>query len=289
VTLPAWSGAFAADHLTDVRALPLPGPAQDWAWGGSTGAGVRVAIVDSGVEDGHPRVGRLAGAVSVEPDPDDPSRFTYVEGPHEDLVGHGTACGGIIRSLAPDVEIYSVRVLGANLRGKGSAFLAGVRWALDQGIQVVNMSLSSRSEQWFGPLHQVADEAYFKGSVLVCAANNVPGPTYPSQYAAVISVAARPGDDPYAVAYNPHPPVEFGARGIDVDVAWSGGGSMVSTGNSFATPHIAGLVALMLAKHPWLTPFQIKTVLQAVAENASPLGDETMRARAEAPNAGREV
>ena len=289
MTLPAWSGAFAADHLTDVRALPLPGPAQDWAWGGSTGAGVRVAIVDSGVEDGHPRVGRLAGAVSVEPDPDDPSRFTYVEGPHEDLVGHGTACGGIIRSLAPDVEIYSVRVLGANLRGKGSAFLAGVRWALDQGIQVVNMSLSSRSEQWFGPLHQVADEAYFKGSVLVCAANNVPGPTYPSQYAAVISVAARPGDDPYAVAYNPHPPVEFGARGIDVDVAWSGGGSMVSTGNSFATPHIAGLVALMLAKHPWLTPFQIKTVLQAVAENASPLGDETMRTRAEAPNAGREV
>lgn len=289
MTLPAWSGAFAADHLTDVRALPLPGPAQDWAWGGSTGAGVRVAIVDSGVEDGHPRVGRLAGAVSVEPDPDDPSRFTYVEGPHEDLVGHGTACGGIIRSLAPDVEIYSVRVLGANLRGKGSAFLAGVRWALDQGIQVVNMSLSSRSEQWFGPLHQVADEAYFKGSVLVCAANNVPGPTYPSQYAAVISVAARPGDDPYAVAYNPHPPVEFGARGIDVDVAWSGGGSMVSTGNSFATPHIAGLVALMLAKHPWLTPFQVKTVLQAVAENASPLGDETMRARAEAPNAGREV
>ena len=289
MTLPAWSGAFAADHLTDVRALPLPGPAQDWAWGGSTGAGVRVAIVDSGVEDGHPRVGRLAGAVSVEPDPDDPSRFTYVEGPHEDLVGHGTACGGIIRSLAPDAEIYSVRVLGANLRGKGSAFLAGVRWALDQGIQVVNMSLSSRSEQWFGPLHQVADEAYFKGSVLVCAANNVPGPTYPSQYAAVISVAARPGDDPYAVAYNPHPPVEFGARGIDVDVAWSGGGSMVSTGNSFATPHIAGLVALMLAKHPWLTPFQVKTVLQAVAENASPLGDETMRARAEAPNAGREV
>ena len=289
MTLPAWSGAFAADHLTDVRALPLPGPAQDWAWGGSTGAGVRVAIVDSGVEDGHRRVGRLAGAVSVEPDPDDPSRFTYVEGPHEDLVGHGTACGGIIRSLAPDVEIYSVRVLGANLRGKGSAFLAGVRWALDQGIQVVNMSLSSRSEQWFGPLHQVADEAYFKGSVLVCAANNVPGPTYPSQYAAVISVAARPGDDPYAVAYNPHPPVEFGARGIDVDVAWSGGGSMVSTGNSFATPHIAGLVALMLAKHPWLTPFQIKTVLQAVAENASPLGDETMRARAEAPNASREV
>jgi subtilisin len=208
--------------------------------------------------------------VSVEPDSERPSGYTYVPESHEDLVGHGTACAGIIRALAPDVEIYSVRVLGANLRGKGSAFLAGVRWALDNDMHVVNMSLSSRSEQWFGPLHQIADEAYFKGILLICAANNVPGPTYPSQYAAVVSVAARPGDDPYALAYNPHPPVEFGARGIDVDVAWSGGGSMVSTGNSFATPHVAGLVALMLAKHPWLTPFQVKALLQAVADNAVP-------------------
>jgi subtilisin family serine protease len=256
------------DHLPAVFALPLPRPTRDWAWGGSTGRGVRVAVIDSGVEDGHPRVGRVAGAVSVEPDPEVDDAYIYASGPHEDLVGHGTACAGIIRDLAPDVEIYSVRVLGTNLRGKGSAFLAGVRWALDHDMHVVNMSLSSRSEQWFGPLHQLADDAYFKGTLLVCAANNVPGPTYPSQYAAVVSVAARPGDDAYAVAYNPHPPVEFGARGIDVNVAWSGGGSMVSTGNSFATPHVAGLVALMRAKHPWLTPFQVKAVLQGVSQNA---------------------
>lgn len=275
MTTPAWSGAFAQDRLVSVPALPLPRPTREWAWGGSTGAGVRIAIIDSGVEDGHPRVGAIAGAVSVEPDPSDPNAFTYVDGPHEDLVGHGTACAGIIRELAPEAQIFSVRVLGSNLRGKGSVFLAGVRWALDHDIHVVNMSLSSRSEQWFGPLHQVADEAYFRGTVLVCAANNVPGPTYPSQYAAVVSVAARPGADPYAVAYNPHPPVEFGARGIDVDVAWSEGGSIVSTGNSFATPHIAGLVALMLSKHPWLTPFDVKSVLQAVADNALPT-DQTM-------------
>ena len=268
MSTPAWSGAFTADHLGTVPALPLQEPPADWAWGGSTGRGVRVAIIDSGVEDGHPRVGRVNGAVSVEPDPQRPDEYTFVPGCHEDLVGHGTACAGIIRSLAPDAEIYSVRVLGPNLRGKGSVFLAGIRWALDNGIRVLNMSLSSRSEQWFGPLHQIADEAYFKGALLVCAANNVPGPTYPSQYAAVVSVAARPGHDPYALAYNPQPPVEFGARGIDVDVAWSGGGSMVSTGNSFATPHVAGLIALMIAKHPWLTPFQVKTLLQALAENA---------------------
>ncbi len=269
MTTPAWSGAFSADRLPEVRALPLHTSSREWAWGGSTGRGVRVAIVDSGVEDGHPQVGSLKGAVAVEPRTDGSGDFDYALGPHEDLVGHGTACAGIIRSLAPDVDIYSVRVLGANLRGKGSAFVAGVRWAMDNDMDVVNMSLSSRSEQWFGPLHQIADEAYFKGMTLVCAANNVPGPTYPSQFAAVVSVAARPSADPFGIAYNPHPPVEFGARGIDVNVAWSGGGSMVSSGNSFATPHVAGMVALIRAKHPWLTAFQMKSVLQAVADNAS--------------------
>lgn len=104
----------------------------------------------------------------------------------------------------------------------------------------------------------------------MCAANNVPGPTYPSQFASVISVAAMPGDDPWALAYNPHPPVEFGARGIDVEVPWSGseGASIVATGNSFAAPHVAGLAALVRSKHPGLTAFQMKSVLQAACLNA---------------------
>jgi len=227
---------------------------------------VKVAVVDSGVEADHPRVGGLAGAVSIEPNADGGTKV--VEGLHEDLVGHGTACAAIIRMLAPDAKIYSVRVLGSNLKGRGATFLAGIRWALDNGIHVVNMSLSSKSDQWFGPLHEIADEAYFRNVMLVCAANNVPGPTYPSQFASVFSVAARPGSDPHAIAYNPRPPVEYGACGIDVDVAWQGGGSIVATGNSFATPHVAGLIAALLSKYAGLTPFQVKAVLQAVADNA---------------------
>ena len=88
--------------------------------------------------------------------------YAFDEGPHEDLVGHGTACAGIIRSFAPEAEIYSVRVLGANLKGQGALFLAGIEWAVEQGIDVVNMSLSSKSEAMFAPLHDVADQAYFR-------------------------------------------------------------------------------------------------------------------------------
>ena len=123
-------------------------------------------------------------------------------------------------------------------------------------------------ESMFAPLHQVSDRAYFARTLLVCAANNLPGPTYPSQYASVVSVAARPGDEEMTLAYNAHPPVEFGARGIDVDVAWADRGSITATGNSFAAPHVSAMVALMRSKHPWLTPLQVKAVLQAASINS---------------------
>ncbi len=267
--LPAWSSAFVEGMLTQVRALPIA-DVRDWAFAGSTGAGVRVAVIDSGIDGDHPRVGGIAGSVAMEVDEDAPDGFRAVEGPHEDYVGHGTACAAIIRSLAPDAEIFSVRVLGPNLKGRGALFHAGIAWAVEHDMAVANLSLSSKSEAMFGPLHEVSDEAYFKSTVLVSAANNLPGPTYPSQYASVVSVAAREGQDPMGLAYNPNPPVEFGARGIDVDVAWSGGGSIVATGNSFAAPHVAGIVTLLLGKHPHLTPFEVKSVLQAISENVAP-------------------
>jgi subtilisin family serine protease len=253
--------------LGTVSPLPL-GITREWAWGGSTGAGVDVAVIDSGIEDGHPRVGRVDSAVALSYDPGAPDGVRVVVGPHQDLFGHGTACAGIIRQLAPDCRLHSVRVLGDRLTGRGPVFAAGVRWALDRGFAVVNLSLSTGSEDYRGLFHDLADEAYFRGVALVCAVNNAPVPSYPSQYAAVFSVAAHPGSDPERFDYNPQPPVEFGAPGIDVDVAWRGGSSLSATGNSFAAPHVAGLAARVLGKHPGLTPFQLKTVLHALADNA---------------------
>lgn len=264
---PAWSGAFDRAALEKVVGLPLE-DVRAWAFGGSTGAGIKVAVVDSGVDADHPRVRGIAGAVAFELDAAAELGYVEREGLHDDLVGHGTACAAIIRALAPEAEIYSVRVLGANLKGRGALLHAGVAWSVERGMHVANLSLSSKSDAMFGPLHEVADQAYFTGTVLVCAANNLPGPTYPSQYASVVSVAARPGGEEMALAYNAHPPVEFGARGIDVDVAWADHGSITATGNSFAAPHVTAMVALMRSKHPWLTPFQVKAVLQAASINA---------------------
>jgi subtilisin len=267
MTLPAWSEQFDDARLSRVR-VPLPEMVTpEWAWGGAGGAGVRVAVVDSGVDGSHPAVGGVNGGVAIEYAPDQPDGVQHIEGPHEDLFGHGTACAAIIRGLAPECELYSVRVLGQRLTGKGMVFAAGLRWAIDHGMQVVNLSLSTGKQEYFGLLHEIVDKAYFSNVMLVCAVNNVLAPSYPAQYASVFSVAAHLGKDPLHFDYNPSPPVEFGAPGISVDVAWLEHSTITATGNSFAAPHIAGLITRILSKHPGMTPFQMKTVLSALADN----------------------
>ena len=264
--LPAWS--LPAEAVGRIG-VPITLPAEvtrEWAWGGSTGAGVRVCILDSGIELEHPLVGRVARSVAVLRGEDGELRVEEdVEG---DLCGHGTACAGIVRALAPDCELTSVRVLGAGFKGGGEIMLHGLAWAIEQGFQVVNMSLSTTRAQYAERLHELADRAYFRRAVLVASAHNMPVESFPWRFASVISVGSHEEAEPLTFYYNPTPPVEFFSRGLDLDVAWLGGDTLRCTGNSFATPHIAGICALILAKHPELTPFQLKSVLYQTATNA---------------------
>jgi len=264
--LPAWS--LAAEEVAPVT-LPGTWPdglTRDWAWGGSTGAGVRVCILDSGVERGHPLVGEVQSAVSIAVDDD--GRTVVTEDEEGDLCGHGTACAGIVRSLAPDCEIHSVRVLGAGFSGSGDILLAGLRHAVAQGFEVINMSLSTTKAKFSGLLHELADIAYFNRSVLVASAHNLPVESYPWRFSSVISVGSHDASDALTFYANPEPPVEFFARGVDVDVAWLGGSTIKATGNSFATPALSGICALVLGNHRRLTPYQLKSVLSLIATNA---------------------
>ena len=266
--LPAWGEAFTAGRRDALaRSGPWGRADRAWAFGDGSGRGLRVAIVDSGVEGEHPALdGRLVESVSVERRGED---WEVVPAPAVDLVGHGTACAGIVHALAPEADLVSIRVLGADNRGNGSAFATGLAWAIEaSGASVVNLSLSSRNEALFATLHELADEAYFRNVLLVSAANNVSIASYPSLFAAVVSVAAHDTPDAETWLYNPEPPVEFGGYGLNVDVAWRGGSRMTVTGNSFAAPHIAGHAARIRAAHPGITPFEVKAILAATADNA---------------------
>jgi subtilisin len=264
--LPAWSLPSAAAEQIGFGVEWPERVTREWAWGDSTGKGVRVCILDSGIEANHPLVGEIEGSVAIRRTEDGE---TVVEDDTEgDLCGHGTACAGIVRSLAPDCGLFSVRVLGAGFKGSGAILLGGLRWAVEQGFDVINMSLSTTKQQVATFLHELADTAYFRRTVLVASAHNMPVESYPWRFSSVVSVGSHDKDDPLTFFYNPNPPVEFFARGVGVEIAWLGGGTILSTGNSFATPHISGICALIRAKHPELTPFQLKNVLYLTATNA---------------------
>jgi subtilisin len=264
--LPAW--AKASDVLQLPSAPALEGVTADWAWGGSRGAGVRVAVVDSGVDADHPAlegcVDEDAG-VALDLDPD--GEVVERPGPHRDAFGHGTACAGIIHSLAPEARITSVKVLGEGLGGSAAVFLRGLAWCVERRFDVINLSLGTTRQEWALPFYEVCDRAYFAGCVVVTAANNVQLPSWPSLIASVTSVAANLSGDPERFHANPDPPTEFLAHGLDVDVAWRGGTRLTATGNSYAAPHIAGFAARIRSKHPELHPAQVKTVLWATAAN----------------------
>jgi subtilisin len=263
--LPAWS---LPAHAVDRIRLETPWPEQvtrAWALEGATGAGIRVCVLDSGVDAGHPKVAGLEQAVAVSMDENgEPTVGPDEEG---DLSGHGTACAGIIRSLAPECLLSSVRVLGAGMKGSGQILLAGLRWAVEQEFQVINMSLSTTKREFADVLHELADTAYFQRTILVASAHNMPVESYPWRFSSVISVGSHEEEDSLRFYYNPDPPVEFFARGVDVELAWMGGGTIRATGNSFATPHMSAICTLVLSKHQHLTPFQLKSVLHLIADN----------------------
>jgi subtilisin family serine protease len=263
--LPAWS---LPKDAVEAIALPAEWPervTREWALGGATGEGVRVCILDSGVDASHPLVGELESAVVISLGEGD--EVIAEEDTVGDVSGHGTACAGIVRRLAPRAAVSSVRVLGPGFTGSGSVLLGGLRYAIEQGFHVINMSLSTTKKPFASVLHELADSAYFKRTVLVASAHNMPVESYPWRFSSVISVGSHEQPDPLDYFYNPSPPVEFFGRGVNVEVPWLGGRALTVSGNSFATPHVSSICALVLSKHPELTPFQLKSVLYLTASN----------------------
>jgi subtilisin len=260
-------------------------PDPQWAWGGATGRGVRVAVLDSGIDADHPALEGcvdVAGGVALKLDGE--GGVSEGVGAHRDVFGHGTACASIIHGIAPEARITSVKVLGGGLGGRAAVFLHGLAWAIEHRFDVINLSLGTGRRDWALPLYELCDRAYFQGCFVVTAASNAAEQSFPSLCASVASVACNTARDAFEFHANPDPPTEFLAPGIDVEVAWLEGGSRRVTGNSYAAPHIAGIAALVCSKHPTLRPFQLKSVLWATAANArgggAPPGPADLRAGA---------
>ena len=105
-----------------------------------TGRGVKVAVVDSGIEPNHPKIGPIAGGVGLYALADG---CIQREDDFSDRAGHGTACAGIIRKLAPAAELYGIRVFDESLTTDGQSLVEAVAWAIEEGMDVVNLSLGT--------------------------------------------------------------------------------------------------------------------------------------------------
>ena len=253
--------AEATEAATDLWAAIQP----EAIWKGRTGRGVRVAIVDSGIDTEHPdlkgKVKESVEAVAEE------GKIVFRPSTSGDQAGHGTACAGIIASIAPEADLYSVKVLGPKASGSGDMFLVGLDYAIKQKFQIINLSLGTTKRDFFAPLHDLLDRAYQSGCIVVSAANNLPYPSYPSIFSSsVVSVIKRAGGDPFNFGYRYGQVIELVAPGVEVKTTWPGGGYRQLTGNSFACPYIVGIIALIMEAYPTLTPFQVKSILYTIAQ-----------------------
>ncbi|HEY9390943.1 MAG TPA: S8 family serine peptidase [Mycobacteriales bacterium] len=247
-----------------VRADGYARVSREWAVGGATGAGVRVCLLDSGIEPNHPRIGPVQGWYGTVAGPDGEPEVRKVD--PGDASGHGTACASVIRSIAPECDLHSVRVI-ESFAGTGEALLAGLRWAVEGDFDVINISLSTTRRRYVAPLRELLDQAYFTGKLVVAAAHNLAVESYPWRFSSVLSVGTHGERRPDLILYNPNPPVEFFAHGLDVEVGWLGGSTVRVTGNSFAAPHLTGYCALIRSKHPQLTNFQVRNTLYLMSDN----------------------
>jgi len=231
------------------------------------GHGVRVAVIDSGVETTHPRLAALkvvetlafveaAGGVEV------------VEDAPGDPYGHGTAVADIVHRIAPQAEIGSFRVIDGRSLSRTHLICAGVREAIGRGYHVLNCSFGCRGlAKFILPHKEWADEAWLRGVHVVAACSNLDSSEteWPSHFASVVGVdlADTGGDELY---HRPDHMVSFSARGENVEVAWSGGGVQVQTGTSYAAPRVAALIARILSRHPGLPPSFMHAALASVSE-----------------------
>lgn len=232
-------------------------------WGTLQGENVKVAVLDTGVDYTHPEISpNYAGGYnainSSLPPLDDHGHGTHVAG----TIGAIRDAKGVV-GVAPKVSIYGVKVLNKNGGGTYSDIIAGIEWATNNKMNVINMSLGA--SQGTDSLKKAIEIAYKSGVTIVCAAGNNSGAVgYPAKYDESFAISASDSSDRFAYFSSRGPEIDFIAPGVSVYSTYKGGGYRTMSGTSMACPHVAGLAALVVGMGV-TKPEQVKDVLTKAA------------------------
>ena len=268
---------------------PAPSqPVQKLPWGvdkidadlaTGTGAGVKVCVVDTGIDKDHPDLqanivgGRnfVAKGATV-----DPTKW-------DDDNGHGTHVAGTIAAVdntigvvgvAPSASLLAAKVLNRQGSGYLSDIIAGLDYCVQNGAKVVSMSLGTSSD--VQAMHDAVDATYAQGVLLVAAAGNDYGGavSYPAAYDSVIAVSATDSNNNLASFSNVGPQVELAAPGVSVLSTYKDGSYATLSGTSMATPHVSGVAALAWEANPLLSNAEVRALLQSTADDLGAVGKD---------------
>ncbi|SEG99452.1 type VII secretion-associated serine protease mycosin [Nonomuraea solani] len=242
-------------------------------WPLSTGAGVKVAVIDTGVDLDHPQI-RLGGKADL------------VGSGYRDCVGHGTAVAGIIGAqymrgvlfygMAPGATLLSYKFTDTERDADTRLLIKGIKAAADHGAKVINVSSKTFAHS---ELEAAVQYALAKDAVIVAAAGNVtnedgvPSPAYPASYEGVLAVGAAGPNGTLAEFSNTKTPVSVIGPGENVTSTWAGRAyNKELDGTSYAAPYVAGVAALVRARYPKLDQAQIRQRIIATADGATGAG-----------------
>ncbi|WP_410814801.1 S8 family serine peptidase [Micromonospora sp. 067-2] len=268
------------------HSVPQIGAPQAWA-AGRDGAGVRVAVLDTGVDANHPDLaGRIAGSQDFSgsgSSVDGHGHGTHVA---STIVGSGTASDGRRRGVAPGATLLVGKVLDDNGSGYDSNIIAGMEWAAHSGAKIVSMSLGGSATDGTDPMSQALNDLTAQtGALFVVAAGNEGAARTvgaPGAATSALTVGAVDRDDQLAEFSSRGPRVgdnglkpEITAPGVGIIAARAAGTTMgtpvddaytQASGTSMATPHVAGAAAILAQEHPDWTASQFKDALVSTAK-----------------------
>lgn len=244
---------------------------------GNTGQGVKIAILDTGIDKDHEDLSKnFKGG------------YNFVDNNTDltDINGHGTHVAGIIAAedndigvvgVAPDAHIYSVKILDYAASGSASNLVAGMEWAMENNMEMVNASLGSDSNSI--SFRRSIEKAYNSGILIVAAAGNSGNGMgtgdnidFPAKYNEVISVGATDINDKRARFSSTGPSLELSAPGVDIPSTLPKNKYGTLSGTSMAAPHVTGVAALIMKASPGMSNTGVRIRLQITAQNITKNG-----------------